>query len=154
MANILKYKGYFARIEYSAEDGVLYGKIEGIKDLVNFESDSASEIENEFHNAVDDYLELCKELGQEPDKVYSGTFNVRIDPKLHQRIAIQAMCNGETLNRIVEKALQFYMNNNIRNMEELWKKSPVESYRVDFGVASASTWGPRIVKEEGWKHYA
>ena len=152
MANILKYKGYFARIEYSAEDGVLYGKIEGIKDLVNFESDSASEIENEFHNAVDDYLELCRELGQEPDRVYSGTFNVRIDPKLHQRIAIQAMCNGETLNHTVEKALQFYMDDSARNIKELWQKTLVEGYKVDSGVASVAVWVPRTVKEGGWSY--
>lgn len=74
MASVLEYKGYFAKIEYSAEDGVLYGKVEGIKDFANFESDSVVGIENEFHAAVDDYLELCKKLGQEADKTRSSTF--------------------------------------------------------------------------------
>lgn len=75
MDNILKYRGYFSIVQYSVADRVLHGKIEGIKDLVNFESDEPQEIENEFHKAVDDYLELCEELGVIPDKVYSGSFD-------------------------------------------------------------------------------
>lgn len=60
----LEYKGYHTYIHYSAVDKVLYGKIEGIKDLVDFESESATEIENEFHKAVDDYIAFCKEVGK------------------------------------------------------------------------------------------
>ena len=60
--SILTYKGYFTVIEFEAEDKVLYGKIEGIDDLVTFESDSAKEIEKEFHNAVDDWLKFKKEI--------------------------------------------------------------------------------------------
>lgn len=67
--NVLKYKGYYTEVKFSAEDKVLYGKIEGIKDLVNFESKSADEVEKEFHRTVEDYLEFCKESWKEPDKV-------------------------------------------------------------------------------------
>jgi len=73
--NKLVYKGYRTKIEFSSADHVLYGKAEGINDLITFESDSADEIEKEFHNAVDDYLEFCKEVGKEPDKEYSGQPN-------------------------------------------------------------------------------
>lgn len=60
----LEYKGYHTYIHYSATDKVLHGKIEGIKDLVDFESESAVEIENEFHKAVDDYIAFCNEVGK------------------------------------------------------------------------------------------
>lgn len=60
--NILEYKGYFTKIHYSAEDKVLYGKIEEIPALVNFESVSAKEIVKEFHNAVDDYILAMEEV--------------------------------------------------------------------------------------------
>lgn len=69
--NIIEYKGYRTKIEYSHEDKVLFGKIEGIDDLVNFESDSAKEIEKEFRLAVDYYLGLCSEIGKSPDKAYN-----------------------------------------------------------------------------------
>ena len=59
---ILKYRNYTTIIEYSEEDKVFYGKIEGIKDLVNFESEDLNGIEQAFHDAVDDYVLFCKTL--------------------------------------------------------------------------------------------
>lgn len=122
MKNILEYKGYYAKVEYSSEDKVLFGKIEGINDLVNFESDSTEGIEKEFREAVDDYLEFCKEVGKEPDKVYKGTFNVRISPELHKKTALIALKNGDSLNRTIEKALEEYTKNTIRTEVVLCEK--------------------------------
>lgn len=68
VSNILYYKGYYGKIEYSAEDKVIYGKIMGIHSLISFESESATDIETEFHNAVDDYLSYCEEEGIEAEK--------------------------------------------------------------------------------------
>ncbi|MDD3206005.1 MAG: type II toxin-antitoxin system HicB family antitoxin [Lachnospiraceae bacterium] len=110
MKNILEYKEYLTKIEFSATDGVLFGKIEGITDLITFESDSACRIEGEFHNAVDDYLAFCKEVGKEPDKLYKGSFNVRINQELHKRLAVQSIKNGDSLNQSVEKAIKMYLN--------------------------------------------
>ena len=52
----------YTKIHYSAEDKVLYGKIEEIPALVNFESASAKNIIQEFHNAVDDYILAMEEV--------------------------------------------------------------------------------------------
>lgn len=61
--NRLDYKGYYTLIHFDSEDKVLYGKIENANgDLVLFESASALEIEKEFHDAVDDWLEFRKAL--------------------------------------------------------------------------------------------
>lgn len=108
--NILEYKGYHTKVEFDSEECVLRGKIEGINDLVNFECEDIKSVEKEFHEAVDDYLEFCKEVGKEPDKEYKGTFNVRINPELHKRLANMAMKNGDTLNATVEKAIQEYVS--------------------------------------------
>lgn len=96
MKNLLEYKGYYGKVEYSVEDQILFGKIEGIVDLVTFESKNADEIEKEFRDAVDDYLDFCHQVGKEPEKTYKGTFNVRIDPELHKAIAIEAMKKGKS----------------------------------------------------------
>ena len=85
MKNVLHYKGYSAKPEYSAEDQVFYGKILGIDDLVDFYTENAKELEQEFHAAVDDYLAFCQEVGKQPQKEFSGTFNVRISPELHRK---------------------------------------------------------------------
>lgn len=109
MNNILEYNGYYTKVEYSAEDNVLYGKLEGVIDLVTFESESLATIEKEFHSAVDEYLQFCKETNKQPDKVYKGSFNVRIAPDLHKEVAILANKNHESLNQTVESAIEWYI---------------------------------------------
>ena len=64
----MTYKGYSARPEYSAGDGVFFGRLLGINDLVSFESENEEGLEEEFHKAVDDYLEFCAEIGKQPEK--------------------------------------------------------------------------------------
>lgn len=40
----------------------------GIRALISYEGEDAKELLEDFHNAVDDYLELCKVQGKEPEK--------------------------------------------------------------------------------------
>lgn len=108
--DVLEYKGYHSRIEFDSVSKVLHGKIEGIIDLVTFESNSISEIESEFHKAVDDYLAFCADIGQEPNKEYKGSFNIRITPELHKKLVEISFMNNESLNSTVEKAIDFYVH--------------------------------------------
>ena len=109
MKNVLEYKGYHTRIEFDSESLVVRGKIEGIKDFVDFECADLLHVENEFHAAVDAYLDFCKEVGKEPDKEYKGSFNIRITPELHKKLVVVALKNGDTLNATVEKAIANYV---------------------------------------------
>lgn len=68
MRNLLEYKGYHTKIEFDTDTMTLRGKIEGINDYIDFEAADVSDIEKEFHSAVDDYIEFCKEVGKEPEK--------------------------------------------------------------------------------------
>lgn len=111
MKNYFEYKNYIGKIEMSVEDGIFFGTIHGINDLVTFEGESFTELENAFREAVDDYLDLCKECGKEPQKAYKGQFNVRIPAELHRNISIQAMKEGITLNQFAVKAFSSYINN-------------------------------------------
>ena len=117
--NILEYKGYHTKIEFDSENLILRGKIEGINDFVNFECENMKDVENEFHEAVDDYLEFCKEVGKE----YKGTFNVRIDPDLHKKLAHLASKNGDTLNASVEKAIREYVSEDHKLIKAMSQKS-------------------------------
>lgn len=67
MNNIQEYKGYWTDIEIDFESHMLHGRLEGIRDLVNFESETIDGIIREFHSAVDDYLAFCEEIGKSPD---------------------------------------------------------------------------------------
>ena len=107
--NIVEYKGYFTLVQYSFEDQVLYGKIEGITDLVTFECKTADEVEAAFQEAVDDYLLFCEDIGQEPNKTYKGTFNVRIPPALHRAADMERIKQGISLNQLITKAIESFL---------------------------------------------
>jgi len=106
MANTIEYNGYIGSIEYSPEDKCFFGKLEMIDDLVTFEATTAEELENNFHNAVDEYIQTCKKLGREAQKTYKGVFNVRIDPKLHKQIYQKALKAGISLNSFIQQTLK------------------------------------------------
>ena len=105
MASTIEYKGYIGTVEYSSEDRCFFGKLEMIDDLVTFEANSADELEDNFHSVVNEYLSTCRELQREPQKVYKGVFNVRIDPKLHKKIYKEALKAGMSLNAYVQQTL-------------------------------------------------
>ena len=111
MGNIMEYKGYHTKIEFDAESKTLRGKIEGINDYIDFEASDILNIELEFHAAVDDYLEFCKEVGKDPEREYKGTFNVRISPELHKKLALRAFKDGCSLNAAVESAIKAFVDN-------------------------------------------
>lgn len=65
MSNVLAYKGYFAPVEFDAEQHMLTGMVTGIRDAIVFEGSTVKEDGACFHDAVDDYLEFCAEKGKE-----------------------------------------------------------------------------------------
>lgn len=109
MSNFMEYKDYFGTVEYSAEDNILYGKVIGINGLISYEGDSIQTLKADFEEAVDDYLEMCKEQGVQPQKTYRGSFNVRISPSLHKTLAMFAASHNKTLNATVEEAIKEYV---------------------------------------------
>jgi predicted HicB family RNase H-like nuclease len=106
MGNILTYKGYYSVVSFDAEQCYLYGKIEGISDLVTFEADAPSDAQLAFEEAIEDYLAFCAEAGKTPDRAYKGKFNVRIDPELHRAADKTAAERGVSLNQFVEGAIR------------------------------------------------
>lgn len=120
MNDILEYKGYYASVHFSSEDDVFYGKLLGIDDLVNFEGASVRELKKSFHEAVDDYVETCREVGKEPNKTYKGTFNVRITTDLHKAAAVFAATHNISLNDFVKTAIDYAL----LHKEDVNKKFP------------------------------
>jgi predicted HicB family RNase H-like nuclease len=106
MKNTLGYKGFYASVYFSEEDNLLFGKIEGINDLVMFEGSSVTEIKQMFKVAVEDYIETCKRFNKPLLKSFKGSFNVRVKPEVHQRAAILATMKGISLNQLVQKAIE------------------------------------------------
>jgi predicted HicB family RNase H-like nuclease len=107
---LLKFKGYEGSIEVDMTRKVCRGKILFINDLITYESASPADLQHEFEEAVDDYLATCKELGREPQKPFRGLFNVRVPPAIHKAAVVRALSDGVTLNDLVGRALEAYLN--------------------------------------------
>ena len=105
MSNTMEYKGYVGSVEFSEEDGLFFGKVMGLRALLSYEGSTAAELVADFHAAVDDYLALCAAEGTEPEKAYKGSFNVRVSPELHKKLAVCAAAQQMSLNSFVEHAL-------------------------------------------------
>lgn len=106
----IKYKDFLGSVEVSVKAGCLHGKILFINDLVTYEATDINGIKQEFHAAVDDYINTCRELGIEPLKSFSGSFNVRIGSDLHQALAAHAIKTDEKINTIVKRSVQEYLD--------------------------------------------
>lgn len=109
MENMMEYKGYHAKVEYSAEDDAFVGKVFGIVDTLVFEGQSIEELQAMFHKSIDDYLQLCQELGKAPDREYRGSFNVRVPSELHRQAVLAAEAKDVSLNQLVTEALRHYV---------------------------------------------
>ena len=83
MKNTLDYKSFIGSVNFSNEDQVLFGKIEGINDLVTYESTEVGDLIKQFKISVDEYIASCKQFKKPLLKSYKGSFNVRVKPEIH-----------------------------------------------------------------------
>ena len=103
--NMMKYKGYVARIEYDEEDRIFVGHLAGIKDIVGFHGTTVDELEDAFHESVDDYMAIGEKTGRPAQKPYSGKLMLRISPDVHAAVATVAEVHGKSINQWASEVL-------------------------------------------------
>ena len=106
MKDFLIYKEYIGSVHFNADDEVFFGKIEGIDDLVSFEGMSVIELKKSFEEAVEDYIQLCRDNNKKNEKSYKGSFNVRIPSEIHKKARRLAIMKGISLNQFVQHAVE------------------------------------------------
>lgn len=106
----LEYKGFQGSVDFDAQSDEMHGKILHINDLVSYEADSLRELRLAFEEAVDDYLATCKELNLEPEKPFSGSFNVRVGIRLHKELAKYAARKGTSINEVIKEAVSCHVS--------------------------------------------
>ena len=104
--SIMIVDGYQARIEYDADLDRFRGEILGLNGGADFYGKNPKELRSEFKKSLQTFLEVCAEKGIEPRRSYSGKFNLRIPPELHERLAIVAQAEGKSINLVAQEALQ------------------------------------------------
>ena len=104
--NFMKLDGYHAKIEYIEETDQFRGEILGLAGGADFYGSNPDQLRQEFKKSLDVFLEVCKEQGIEPRRQFSGKFNLRISPELHEKLSITAEAQGKSLNMLAQESLQ------------------------------------------------
>ena len=103
--NLMTVDGYDAKIEYDPEIDMFRGEILGLTGGADFYGKTPAELSTEFRNSLAVFLDVCKEKGLAPRRSYSGRFNLRIPPELHQKLAIAAQAEGKSINTLAQETL-------------------------------------------------
>ena len=103
---MMDYKGYHAAIKYDHDDEVFHGEVVGTRDVIFFEATSVEELKREFHFSIDDYLAMCEERGQEPDRPFSGRIPLRVTPEIHRAATTAARAEGKSLNSWIAETVE------------------------------------------------
>jgi predicted HicB family RNase H-like nuclease len=102
---MIEYKGYTGVFEFDRSIDAFHGRVVGLRDVVTFQGRSLEELRREMAESVEDYLDLCAEVGKDPEKPYRGEFLVRTTPEVHRAAAMNAEAAGMSLNAWLESAI-------------------------------------------------
>jgi predicted HicB family RNase H-like nuclease len=103
--NVMHHGGYEAVIVFDEDAGLFHGEVLDLRDVITFQGDSVSALQDAFRDSIEDYLAFCKARGEEPEKPFSGQFVVRADPALHKSLVSAARREGVSLNKLVTTRL-------------------------------------------------
>jgi predicted HicB family RNase H-like nuclease len=104
--NVMTVDDFHAKIEYDEDLDLFRGEILGLSGGADFYGKNPKELRAEFKKSLQVFLDVCREKGIEPRRNYSGKFNLRITPELHERLAIVAQAEGKSINTLAQEALQ------------------------------------------------
>jgi predicted HicB family RNase H-like nuclease len=105
MISIMEIDGYKAVIKYDPEIGLFRGEFLGLNGGADFYASSVEGLRKEGRKSLKVFLKMCAEDGVNPRRKFSGRFNLRISPDLHERIAALADASGMSINAWMMEAL-------------------------------------------------
>ena len=99
--NTMQINGYRAIIQYDPEIEMFRGEFIGLNGGADFYAKDIEGLQREGKVSLQVFLDMCQEDGVDPQKEYSGKFNLRIQPNLHAEIVARASAAGKSLNQWV-----------------------------------------------------
>ena len=96
--NTMTINGYDAVISYDAEIKMFRGEFIALNGGADFYATDVEGLYKEGEISLKVFLDMCKEEGVEPRKHFSGKFNLRVPPALHEQLAVQAAAHGKSIN--------------------------------------------------------
>ena len=81
------------------------GEFIGLNGGADFYATTFEDLRQEGQKFLKVFLEMCAEGGVNPIREFTGRFNLRIPPELHERIAALAEASGKSINAWMVEAL-------------------------------------------------
>ena len=105
MMNLIKINNVKAFIQYDPDIDMFRGEFIGLNGSADFYADNIKALKKEGEISLKVFLDMCDEDNVEPYKKFSGKFNVRIDPKLHEKVVITSKAQMISLNEFINEAI-------------------------------------------------
>jgi predicted HicB family RNase H-like nuclease len=102
---MMEYKGYLGRSTVDEKEGLIFGEVIGLRDVITYQGRTVEEAERAFRESIDLYLQTCAEEGIEPDKQFSGKLLIRTKPSVHRLLAVISKARGKSINAFAEQIL-------------------------------------------------
>jgi predicted HicB family RNase H-like nuclease len=106
MNNIMIINGYRAVIQFDPDIEMFRGEFTGLNGGADFYADSVAALRKEGEISLKVFLDECTRRGVQPNKSYSGKFQVRLPSELHEFAADAAQARGQSLNQFVATAIE------------------------------------------------
>lgn len=81
----MEYHGYIGQVKYDEEAEIFHGEVVNTRDVITFQGKNVLEIKQAFQDSVQDYLEYCAKLGQQPQVTRSAERGRLVAPHNTQR---------------------------------------------------------------------
>jgi predicted HicB family RNase H-like nuclease len=90
---MMEYKGYVAGpIDFDPEEKTFSGIVAGLRDVIHFEGQTATELEHAFRESI--------------DSPFNGKILLRTDPELHRKAVLRAAVEGVSLSRWISRQIE------------------------------------------------
>lgn len=106
MNNVLIIDNEKAVVLYDPELGMFRGEYLGLNGSADFYSDNVDGLIEEGRKSLAIFMEICEERGIMPRKNFSGRFNVRLPPKVHEAAVLAAAAANKSLNEWISETIQ------------------------------------------------
>jgi predicted HicB family RNase H-like nuclease len=111
MMNLIEIDNVKAFIQYDPDIDMFRGEFIGLNGSADFYADNIKTLKKEGEISLKVFMEMCKEDQVEPYKKFSGKFNVRIKPKLHEKIVATSKAQMISLNEFINEAIESKLAN-------------------------------------------
>ena len=103
---MIEHKGYVGAFEFDPEIDAFHGTVINTNDVITFYGASVAELRKEMRKSIEEYLAFCREQGREPEKPFSGNILIHTSPKLHRKVALEAVRHRVSMNTYVQQVLK------------------------------------------------